>query len=497
MYGPIYHLKYLFTSDASQIHDLNRLEYLSACAILQDVNILQKLWPTVPVHFVKPLSHACICKIFYIQYEEDCIFSSSLLDKESNVYKKCQKWILSLRYLIQNWPDEEFMLKDILPMLHKPTNHSLSKKRNNPIKTYCTKLTHLRSMLLSDVVAPVLKQKKSVNIFDFTDYYDFLPMTSFPFIDKGVSNMLTEMEDNSLFENEKMFGLKFDCEIVISSKDHYLYLCKLIQLIDKLYMISLPKVKLTNNVTSKRTRPHVTLFFKILVSTNTKYLTVSIGDFSDNTAQSISKTLPNLLGLYIEDNTTLMSLEFLSDFTDLKHLGLSGINLHGKLNHLNKLSKGLQYLQLRKCYLEGDDLVCLKESFHLVSLKQFEVELNTCSVVEGFLKLCPHLINIEVLKVKSGKQLEMNTHQIERLLNFVTVLPKLAILTLELSTSLEVLLQHLPLVVRNSSLKILTLSICDRRDNEEMEELIEKLHTKCMNACNIQNNKLEFNIILL
>ncbi|XP_071542110.1 uncharacterized protein [Panulirus ornatus] len=111
----------LATEDSSQIYvneddadhyvrvgsqDFLRLEFLSACKIMQDVDTAQQILPITPHRFYPALFQAIIQKSFY----------DSL-----NIKKKHMAASTSLGAFVINWPHETMVLRDLVPPLPSPT----------------------------------------------------------------------------------------------------------------------------------------------------------------------------------------------------------------------------------------------------------------------------------------------------------------------------------------------------------------------------------------
>ncbi|CAL4067416.1 unnamed protein product, partial [Meganyctiphanes norvegica] len=97
--------------------------------------------------------------------------------------------------------------------------------------------------------------------------------------------------------------------------------------------------------------------------------------------------------------TDSSSFPFVKYLKNLVHLDLSFANLHGKLDNLKHIHRGLWLLNLNKCSLNNADLAQLMDSCHQETLKELNLSGNdfTYNNCNNLIRLCQNLSKVRLL----------------------------------------------------------------------------------------------------
>ena len=171
-------------------------------------------------------------------------------------------------------------------------------------------------------------------------------------------------------------------------------------------------------------------------------------------------------------------LNCLQHFQNLIDLDLSGSNLHGRLNCLNHMQKGLVSLDLRYCDLTNEDLTELTGSCHQPTLKVLNLASNNFKYGSNLIKLCKNFTNLIKLDLCSCDLDLWKNNDIKLLLDAFRNMPN--IITLDLNSnnfSKDIIRLHIKALSECLSLKYLKFAYPQSDDTNAFSNEIKS----CMN----------------
>ncbi|CAL4103794.1 unnamed protein product [Meganyctiphanes norvegica] len=162
----------------------------------------------------------------------------------------------------------------------------------------------------------------------------------------------------------------------------------------------------------------------------------------------------------IEGYPSIHSMQYL---TNLVHLDLSWVDMHGKLSSLKHMQRGLLFLNLDDCRLNSEDLAQLTESCHQETLKELNLNYNNFTYdtnCNNLIRLCQKLTKVQVLKLQDCRLESWPINEIKLLVYPLKHMPH--IIKLDLSGNrfvMDIVRMIILELHENLSLRLLKLSL--------------------------------------
>ncbi|CAL4065527.1 unnamed protein product [Meganyctiphanes norvegica] len=420
-------------------HDIFRLEYISACKLMENEDQALKILTRVPTSMFEPLLQSVIYKC-YLEF----INIDNMLNK--NIYNYAalnQKDISipeSLGFLILNWPHEEFILRNHLPPLNPPVERFPSHLKLSPnyvrygpqnvcqiqdmiivFRVFCNKL-------IKFITSAVFKctprnthgfscKLRTLDVSGLGCYFNTQKSTScFPQYN-DIINVIRNSTINTFGHKIDILG---DAEMNYydGARGYYAREGNEFDILRTIIKESLnPDVGISlyfkefplfiDIYSYKPGHPNIIRkdIYNILALGKCEYFHLTwnprYGDGHKKVTENLYKYLPELVGIRMASpllNT--INLDFLSAFKCLEQVTSVCNNDLQITNSICNLSNGLKYLNLSRCYLSGKDLECLANSKHadtLLELNLTGIWINDDETADGLIILCQKLKIVKVL----------------------------------------------------------------------------------------------------
>ncbi|CAL4208984.1 unnamed protein product [Meganyctiphanes norvegica] len=475
------HLDNILPCTGKSKHDIFRLEYLSACKIMENENNILKILPHVPVFMFEPLLQAVIYKCYLEFINTDRI----LIDYFDNNYS----WTVlnridvaipdSLRVLILNWPHEEFILRNLLPPLNPPVERFPSSLRQlasqnqticemndmmNVFRIFCNKLIKF--------ITSAVFECTSINTHVFSYNLRVLDVS-------GMDCFLTNQKETCCFSHANdiinvirnstinTFGHKI--EILADAKISKFNLGVRDELLRSIIKESLnPDIGISVNFIEINLilNPNISYsneFYMVLYLGRCKYLHLTLEvEHHNNHTENLYLYLPELVGIKLTySKINVKSLDFLREFKCLEHVSSSLNNDLNLTNSLCNLSNGLKYLNLSRCSLRCEDLESLANSKHshtLLELNLTDIKID-CEAAVGLTILCQKLKSVKVLVFEYASLNTLPSGLVSKLINAIKDCDRLEFLSIKGTLfSLEITHMIIDELAQNKSLRYLGLT---------------------------------------
>lgn len=445
-------------------HDFTRLEHISACVIMHDEDIAQRLLPFTPAKLFKPLLQAAVF---------------------NNFYKDGRRLKLpgSLVQLILHWPYENFILNEILPSLPPPNFSRLSQLEliNRDLNFFFEELVYLLPQEFlrskSDFASNeewkfstswqkltyknpsnfgrcLNSQLKKIDVSGFNHQNS----TEGILTPKYLLGSVKAAYDPNCHPGYDKLELICDAYIDASDKDN-LHALGIIAEISSHHGAKLKVVFRKVLITSLQNNQIASLL-KILYKNGTEFLELALSDVDDEITTCF---YPQLQGLSISHSTKITSLAFLNNMSNLKQLNLSGMRLRNKLTPLCNLQNGLTFLKLVGCGLKGEDMKVLEQSHHPKTLLHLDISDNSFSLpgdASGLIEFCQKLVSVVILEMEDCSLDKLISDLLGILLETLSTLPKLSLLCLNQNDfSSRLLCTHIKVLHTCMSLRCVSLTV--------------------------------------
>ncbi|CAL4065783.1 unnamed protein product [Meganyctiphanes norvegica] len=423
-----------------------RLEYLSACAFMNNENVVIKFIQNIPCKLFPALFQAAISNYYFS-------------------YKNNNEILQALKHILNHWPQEIFILNKVLPPLPPsvrlftcwvPCPNKTS--HQSPLFDIQENLDSIYKELLILIVQSLEKDNDSIIKMDISTQC------------AQVSNILDPKTILKCIESKTNYSLPSKNKNIQFTTDIY------IDCLDKKGLDAISAVTGSNlnpnagmSVSFSRAvfyrpaRNIVTPIFKDLAKAKVEYLELEWCDLDNITVTCICCYLPHIKGLSLSKN--LSSLTFLSSLNNLEQLNLSYNNLKGILGPLGSLTKGLKYLRLAGCSIRNDDLEEIVKGPHGTTLCHLDLSGNDLSQQRdyyGLIALCQHLTALQILQLDSCNLHCWTPNLICRLVETLALLPDLSIVQLKYNFFTKyVITSQICKLGNNIYLKYISLSIPD------------------------------------
>jgi len=477
MFGIFDHLDNVLPNTDTSNHDTLRLQYLSACKIMENKHYILKILPHIPASLFDLLLQSCIykCYLDFINIDESLIEYFNINEREI-VFPETL-WIL-----IMNWPHAKLVLRTKIPSLHPPVG--IFKCRQDPL-SFCQFyemqdcFARFCRILMEFIIQGVMNCSPSniapelsctLRTLDLSGMVDFFDDDSYFMIDQDLPLLKKIIEDINNSTSET-FGHKID--IVIDAE---IDINEGFECIKKI------------NESSLNPNLGISVHFKKMFITNLNEDDIFPSDFYNVLAlarcdyigfngykfvnRSLSKNLfshiPELVGLVLhsrlEDSIILdLSLLDLSSFENIELLSLHGYGNNCPVNFVFNMCKGLKYLDLNDCDLQNNDLECLGSSIHSDTLLVLDLSSNDFSnnlSADELIKLCYKLNNVKVLILDNCALHTLSSHSLLNLVSALTDCVRLEFLSINCNpfslTLTNIIIDGL---AQNKSLRYLSLDL--------------------------------------
>lgn len=432
--------------------DFLRLEYLSACRVMEDVSTANQLLSYVPYRLYPALFQAIAQKQFSIwRNTSDGPHSASTP---------------SLVILMKKWSNHTMTVRDLMPPLYVPVAkpHVRQSSLNNlheDISKFCKMFL---SLLPFNFLSRYTKDNRMpveccVSKLDISGYYSlFGDEVSLKSLEEKVKRAY---DPNSPSDYDKC-ELVTDLDIPHEGQDlsnSIGVICTLSQHHGAGLVVKFRRINMSS-LNASTVAPIIDLLVK---NNAAEYLELSGCELSDAIIKSIVLMSGTLSGLNMSYSSGFSSLQFISWLPHLCQLDLSGIRLSGKLDLLSNLSQGLKYLKLVGCRLGHADVDALACSHHTSTLCELDISENSFSLPVNFSSLsslCQKLTQVMILELENCS---LNKVSLESFINFTDILralPVLRILRLTANDfSSRIMIDHLPHLACSRMLQWLCLTI--------------------------------------
>ncbi|CAL4126763.1 unnamed protein product, partial [Meganyctiphanes norvegica] len=394
------------------IHNsLQRLEHICACTIVRNERNCQILTKT-PVHLYKILWKAYLRDEYYAQGESENFNLNHLTE------------------LLLHWPYEEFILKDLMPRFPPGLNYFSffsTGKFGGAYDQKMTDLSNFHKKVVGTIALTFLIHFKDYYIYDSDFYYNSyiqyivpdnhnnfkirkLDISGFYSFDLqyDFQNAAEFMMINEPFLNNNVGKLEVTLDIDISENNEYPFPDGIAGILNWLTysqispsdsgILKLGCVNLIVFEGIKTDDTQIIPLIERLINNGTEslylnFLDVDHSEIMENVLQN-NENQANIHSVKFDDITSLNFLQYLKN---LVHLDLSYIDLHGKMESLKNMHRGLLFLNLTCCQLNNTDLAHLTDSCHQLTLKELNLSSNSVcydTSNNNLIRLCQNLPNI-------------------------------------------------------------------------------------------------------
>ncbi|XP_076068061.1 uncharacterized protein LOC143040676 [Oratosquilla oratoria] len=366
-------------------HDLLRLEYLSACRILEDKDTSTRYLPHTPPPLFPALLKTVALK---------CL---------NNPDRMPENLPISVIPLVELWPYEELILENHIPSQFRKvrSNKKVISIHDIIIKLYGTFDDLAKYVATSFINERMLITQRSRSHLKKLDLSGFYPQTDGILM---LSNVKRAVEINykpNADDRDQVIAI-IDAKVTEKGDNSFKHLCVICEL--STHHGAGLVINFRSVHCSSIPQKQICVILHHLAKNKVESLEIEMCSLDTNISKFFSPLAPTLKALNLEYNPALSSIEFLQEFRLLTQLNLSGIKLSGKLKVLEKLPQGLEYLRLVGCSIKAEDLHVIAKSHHKLSLKHLDIGENNfgnnleCSALAG---LCRVLCKAAVLELEN------------------------------------------------------------------------------------------------
>ncbi|XP_042891297.1 leucine-rich repeat-containing protein 14-like [Penaeus japonicus] len=427
--------------------DLLRLEYLSACKVMQDRETTARLLPAVPHKLYPALFEAAILHSFYSRKGpgwKQTTLSSSVIP------------------LILHWPYETMCVRELIPPLPPP----LRKCRGDTLNSVGQKLQHFYDNVMHLIPHTFLqgctdtegeRNLRALKTLDVSGHYTQVDGILSP---THLLQMVKKAYNPNTCTEYERFTIVVDARIDDGSEKKFNDLgiiCTLSQHHGAVLVVKLRSVHIVS-VSMKK----IQYFIELLANNGTECLELEMCDVDDSGLDSLLCMSECLTSLSLAYNRSITSLHFLAGMSNLSQINLSGIRLRDKVEALSALPRGLEYLKMVGCFLKSPDLEALSTTKHMLTLRQLDLSENSFGLPADFFalcNLCKNLVKISVLELEGCFLNVVVPESLTQLVNILSSLPDLCYLRLTRNDfSSRVIRSHLSDLAHCKSLQYLCLT---------------------------------------
>ncbi|XP_068219691.1 uncharacterized protein [Palaemon carinicauda] len=440
------------TSRSDTCDDFSSLKYLSACKILEDFGLANRLLPHLPPMLYPAVFHALAQKQFNAWNTSNC--------------RPHEASSLSLISIIDNWPFQEMIVRDLMPIWCNPVSRTNAKRRtltqlqedlNQFIYNFFILVFHKYLKRFDDDEKP--EEKYTLSKLDLSGFNGFL-------CDRVGFNMLEKQVKNAYNPNSSPDYHK--SELVIDVRDvqldkEMLNLLGVVCTLSQHHGAGLVVKFRTMNIWSSFSKDIIPVIQILSKNNATEYLELVLCILTDEAVNKLCLMSKTLVGLSLAYCRGFSSLQFVPLLSNLCQLDLSGTQFSGKLEPLRNLPQGLKYLKLVGSGMTPADLELLAESHHVKSLLQLDLSENTFNhptKVASLCILCQKLSKILVLELQNCKLNQISQENLRVFIDIMKTLPELQILRLtDNDFYSRIIKEELPHLASSSTLRYLCLTV--------------------------------------
>lgn len=475
--------------------DSTRLYNISACTIMKNEYIAQRILPITPVMFFKPLLQVAIMNNFYNKDRSLKLVPGSLVQ------------------LILHWPHESLVLKEVLPPLPPHIFNRfgqfnvLSIVDMNLRKFYHELVYFLPLEILRSWRDGASSDNRPVRRIDISGYYH---PTCFDFeglIPKHLLQLLDAVKSTYnpncpiVYDKVHKIDLICDASIFVNDKGDMNALDTIVEINSAQgakFNVIFKRVLISSQPLFPLQNDSIQSLLKLLYKNGTEFIELELYNAEEEIATLFN---PKLLGLSIA-NTRISNLSFIKNMSNLQQLNLSGLRLRDMLEPLSSLPSGLKYLKMEECGLNGEDLKVLKQSHHAKTLLHLDISDNDFAMpidASELIGFCQVLLAVKVLEIKDCGLHSLTPELLGILFESFADLPKLTLLYLSQNDfSSKLLCTYIKTLHKSVSLRCLCLTVpsdmyvCD--DFDVVQTGIQDLQSKIDSEVNF-NRKIFVNVI--
>ncbi|KAK7022709.1 hypothetical protein SK128_020721 [Halocaridina rubra] len=456
---------YHFLDQFVPIHDSHkddflRLEYLSACKIMEDGTASERMLPHVPA----PLFPALFQAIAQKQFISWKTFDTSCQPRSAST--------MSLVSLLKYWPEKTMVMRNLMKSIKFYTDgHQRQRTLSYIIDDYSKFCSSFLGVIpfnflkshCEDLSLVECKLKKldisgtSVHQLPFLCGNDLEMKVKKAYQPNSPPNYNVGelvMDVHVSFEN------KLDPHLGLTTLDSFGVICTLSRHYGAGLVVNFRRICISVAF-PKDIIPCIKLISEN--NSSTKYLRLEHCFLSDEVMHKLQVMSSGLRGLDLESPRGSFSLQPLTFMSYLKQLKVSGMGLRGKIEILNNLPKDLELLKLVGCQLCEADLDALAASHHTTSLHQLDLSENSFSQDSRLLslcRLCQRLHKVTVMELERCSLEKSNSNHFKNFIDVLVNLPKLRLLNLSVNDfQTRVVKTHLHCLASNASLQYLYLTV--------------------------------------
>jgi len=480
-------LDHILPNAGKSKHDILRLEYISACNIMQNEMEIFKTLPLLPVRLYEPLLQSVI-------YNSYLKFINSLdiyrLNCGDSWQKICIPFPETLVILVLNWPHEELILRNQIPSLEPPVDIFPSCNGLLVSQTHATAqvgymlrvfnifCARLIQFIIKSVFSctPANTQGKLCNLRrldvsglgNIKDYgYDLL---SYKIYNSVSDDILNGIRNSSI----DTFGCRFEVfadagPVIIRNRKFELLKDTIEQSLKPDSRISVYFKSINFTLKCRRTIFPNDLY-NLLDAAGCKYIKLWTS-IDQRSFENICIHLPGLVGLSLPSSRNITHLDVLGSFQYLEQLRIREYVHTDLTNALCKMSKGLSYLCIEGCVLKRQDFESLANSNHTKTLLQLDfrnIQINNDADADGLTILCQKLKNIKVLSLDYCSLETLSPNIVSKLVNAFRACDQLEFLSIKHNSfSVEIITIILDGLTQKDSLRYLSLDLPNMPGNAE------------------------------
>ncbi|CAL4163444.1 unnamed protein product [Meganyctiphanes norvegica] len=470
--------------DKANQDSLLSLQSICACAIVRNERNCQTLSVT-PIHLHKIIWKSYLRDEYYA-YKDS--FDRYYEDNLSKVYPCKDSFNTFIPELLYHWPYKEFKLKEVMPKYPPRLSRFTSGLDDEDYDPMFQNNRHLSEFLNSI-------SKKILSTF-LVGFMDNLPehekqtcmlrkidMSGFYIVDLCTTSDFVERQGhykpyfkNNLERLEVIFDVSLPSD-PISDIERFLdelaciYSNSSYPVDLKFSHVSMRDTDDQNGSCDQIHTKDVVNLIEKLVNNGTESIDLYTDSHTENGLEILKKVFENnsnqenISSIKIQTDAyspVNSQVNFANYLTNLVHLDFSGNNMHGKLDFLLNMHRGLLFLNLRYCDLTNVDLVPLRESHHQLTLKELNLSHNELSYDDrcNLIMLCQHLSNVQTLDLIACELESWHCNEIKLLFDSFKIMPNIVNLNLDLNRfSFNTITVDIVVLHENPSLRWLELSL--------------------------------------
>ncbi|CAL4064035.1 unnamed protein product [Meganyctiphanes norvegica] len=491
-----------------------RLENICACTIARNKRNCQILSKT-PKHLHKILWESYLKDEYYAHIDSlNKYEKGDLMVKYFEHEGSLNKIIPELLY---HWPYEEFILKEVIPKF-PPRLNSFSSfwdpDEDGPYHNYSVFLFGFFKNLLDRLYDTFLKgfmgdlpehnkacKIRRINLSGFKNF-ELGAYEDTSFITEEVENYKPFFKYSS-GKLEVIFDVELPCgpirDMEYLEKLEYTYSNSSSPVVLKFGHVTV--FSFYYNSDGSRVdyeKKDITKLIEKLVNNGAESICLNANTVISS--EKIEKVLENIT---CQDNIKSIKLEncasklnFTNYFKNLVHLDLAGNDLHGRVDRLLYVGRGLLLLNLRNCSLTNVDLAQLIDSFHLSTLRELNLSNNLLSCdnsCNNLIMLCKNLTKVQLLDLGYCKLASWQSNEIKLLIHSLMIMPNIVNLILRGNIfSMDTVTVDMMVLHENPSLRYLEICLPRQINNFYEKDENDIVKSFCFNInAKMNNNRLQ------